>query len=404
MRLYYFFGTPYGIRGHDTDGHVEYIQYLLDHSFAMPSSGTGWEFYHPPLYYALSAVWMQIHSLFEPLKAALLRGLQVEALLLSIGTYGVICWISSLLFPKRKHRKDRLMFLLVLAVQPSLLYFSARVNNDVLYQLFAFVAFGFLLRWWRDERPRDWYVAIVATGLGILTKSNALLLLPVLYGCLLIRKKMSWDKKLKLGIRGILAILCMCAWFYVVRFGWENNTSLIENTRNLHSGLRVENSIDTLTEFNPLRLILEPYNNAWGGEVRNHFWEYWFLSSLFGEFSFGPVLRPLASALVALALFLLPVLFIGFYRIIRHAWYKTFPLWYSVLVLLAGHIAIRQYEPFSPTQDFRFAVLLLVPAVYSLLIGIRLLPKKRRPLFRGALLLLVALCSLFIVSIPFVRV
>jgi len=400
VRLYYFIFTRYEIRGHDSGGHLDYIKYLMENSFSMPSSRIGWEFYHPPLYYALSAIWMKFHSLFESLQDVLSRGLQVQSLIYSIATFVVVFWISAMLFPKRRYISDRIFFILVLALQPSFIFFTGRINNDALYQFFAFLAFALILKWWKSKDARHWYLAIISIALGMLTKSNALLLLPIAYSCLLMRHRIRWKRKMLLGGVGLIIITLMTGWFYVLKFVVDKDDSLVQNLTNLNSGLLVESTLDTLIEFNPVRLVQDPFNNAWNGAGRDHFWEYWMRSAFFGEFFHGDSLLALASGIILLALALFPLAIIGFYFCVRYRWYKSFPIWITAVVVALGHVAFRQYAPYSSSQDFRYSILFLVPITYFLLVGIRRCSKPVILTSYAGLLLLLGCFLTFILALP----
>ena len=56
LRFLYVLSTTYNVRSYDWVGHVEYIRYILQNLAVPPPTG-GWQFYHPPLYYTLAALW-----------------------------------------------------------------------------------------------------------------------------------------------------------------------------------------------------------------------------------------------------------------------------------------------------------------------------------------------------------
>ena len=67
-RLAYVPGTPYTCRQHDGAGHVNYITYLVENHFRIPALDYGPrtipQFYHLPLHYLLSAMWIKLQMLF----------------------------------------------------------------------------------------------------------------------------------------------------------------------------------------------------------------------------------------------------------------------------------------------------------------------------------------------------
>ena len=402
IRLYYLLITRYEFRGHDAWSHFLYIDYLVKNAFALPDSTTGWEFYHPPVYYFLSAVWVKISMLVLHVDDAIIRCLQVQSFLLTVGAFVCTVWIGMMLYAKQKEVLKRALFISIFALQPVLIFFAARINNDVTYNLFAFASLALLILWWQKAKARNWYLCIIAICLALLSKSNAMLILPIAYACLLVSRKVQWKKKTQLGGIGLLIILLMTGWFYVLRFAVENNTSIVENTKALDLGLAVDGSYEMLAEFNPIRIVKKPFNEIWTeGSGRDHFWEFWVRSIFFGEFDFGKPLRLLASSIMLIALILMPLTGIGFFYCIRHRTYDTFPLWITTVILLFGHMAFRQLAPFGPSQDFRYSVLALVPFSYFLLEAIGNCHSKHlRAFWYGLLGLLIALCAIFVVLVP----
>ena len=402
MRMYYFFYTLAGIREVDMQAHLDYINHLLNNAYALPLSSGGWAFYHPPLYYYLSAVWMTIGGILGSAEQVLVRDLQVMALLLSAGTFAFIFWICLRLFPREKQSSDRLLFMLLLGLQPGLIFLAARINNDVLYQFFAFAALAFILLWWQEAKTKYWFFCIAAIALGLLSKSNILLMLPVAYGCLLLRKNIRWKNKLFLGSVGLFILMFSTGWFYGMRYLSEGDQFAMQNFREMTDGLILDTSLHTLVEFNPVRLVEDPYNRLWephGG--RDYFWEYWMRSAFFGRFAFTGILTPIASSILLFASLLVPLMLLGFYRCIRYQWYEMLPMCLCAIFLLIGHVAYRQYAPFSPSQDFRYSIPVLVPFALFLITGIANVQSKWWKYFWQAIVILLLLCcAAFILLMP----
>jgi hypothetical protein len=61
-------------------GHIDYVQYMFTHWSVPPAQG-GWEFYQPPLYYFLSALWMQAGQLLGRPLSVLGDGLRLRGAL-----------------------------------------------------------------------------------------------------------------------------------------------------------------------------------------------------------------------------------------------------------------------------------------------------------------------------------
>lgn len=363
LRGWYFSITPYWVRGHDTDGHIEYIEYLMTH-LSLPAPNAGWEFWQPPLYYTLGALWMKGSSLLGLSRTQSLVSVQFASFLLSIVTLGIALWIGLLLFKKRERAEGLPWLLAIFSFFPSLIFLSARINNDVLSIPLSFLAVALLLSWWQSPTRRTLLLASVIIGLTILTKSTGLLLVPFLIGCVVLRFPLrQWKTTAThLGL-SLLSITLLSGWFSAYRtYTVPTQGYIIGNTDTLNSGLTVRNDFASLFTFHPVEILRIPFNNPWDDLTRrSNFWEYWFRSAMFGEFHFGDSRMLLASWLLLWWMLLSLVCVAGCAAGLRVRWQGTVPLLLLSLLLLAGHAAFRMKYPFGSSQDFRYSLLLLVP-------------------------------------------
>lgn len=370
VRILYFLGTPYWVRGHDTDGHIEYVRYLLDH-FRIPKVGEGWESWQPPLYYALVAVPSGIAGMFGADAMAQARVMQLCALVASLACLWIGYVVGKEALDKDERRQTLWIFAGTIAVAPSLVYFSARINNDVLTALLGFAAVAFLLRWWRAGRTRDWMLLSVTIALSILTKNTNLLLIPIAGICLLLRRGTTWKQTFRSAGIGIAAVLIIAAWLPAYRSLTNGEQGLVGNVGNLHSGLLLKNEPSSYLTFNPLKVVSIPYNDPWNDDGRRQqFPEYLYKSAFFGEFHFGDERKTFASAILLLSFVPLALSLFGMAWSLRHRAYASIPHFAVLAVLLAGHAAFRFRYPYSSSQDFRYSVVVLLPFAYFLCVGI----------------------------------
>src|SRR3989339_391163 len=379
LRLVYVFATSYEIRAYDADGHLEYTRYVAEH-LALPAIRDGWEFYQAPLYYIVTGLWMRAGMEMGRALPLLTRDIQWIALFSSVLALAGMAWIATLLFA-RKEKTERILFLASAAVLPSIVFVSARVNNDVFLLLMEVFCFAFLLKWWQTGRWRHWWLSLLLLALAILSKTNALLLLPPVFLLLVCRRRLPLKTKALTGALSLLLLTLLVGWIFTLRNGASLSQPLVVNTGNLSSGLYVQNTIETFTEFNPLRMALRPYNNPWDdGAGRQYFWEYFFKSAFFGEFDFGETLKPLAIAVLVCAFLALLYAVYGAWVSIRKDGWRTLPVWGTAGFLLLGHALHRAITPHSCAQDFRFSLLLSLPVIFFVIQGIRSL---RSPLLKS---------------------
>jgi len=389
LRLLYLFATPYQIRAYDADGHLEYIRYVAQH-LALPPIKDGWEFYQAPLYYVFTGLWVHVATAFGRALPLLTRDIQWIAFFSSVLALAGLGWIATLLF-SHKEKVERVLFFASLAVLPSLVFLSARINNDVFLVLWEIFCLGFLIKWWQSGRWLHWWIALLLLALSILTKTNGLLLVPVAFLLLVLKQHLSLRKKVLTGAISLLLLTLATGWMFTLRNGASLNQPLVVNTGNLSSALFVKNTVETFSEFNPLRMIVRPYNNPWDDAAgRQYFWEYFFKSAFFGEFDLGTTLKPLASAIILCGFLALLYAVYGAWMCIRKEGWLTLPLWSAAGLLLAGHALHRFVTPHSCAQDFRFSLLVSVPVIFF---AVRGLHRIRSPFLRsmGVVVLLASL-------------
>ena len=389
LRWAYVDGTPPALRAHDLQGHLDYIAFVLEHG-RMPSHAQGFQGYQPPLYYFIAAPLGAVAQ--GPLNTAPIQQLSWW---ISVSTLGVGLWVGWLLF--RTHLARLLLFSLTVATFPGIVYGASRISNDGLVQLWLFLGFGMLIQWWHTERTRWWYLAAIATGLAIITKSSGLLLVPIGAGLLWIRRPPQ-SFKLLAGATAIIGAIS--GWLMAIRLWVDHTPSVVPNTTYLPPELHLDTSLTDLVWFNPVRLLQYPFGNRleWLQQSQG-LWEYYFRSAFFGEFPVNEALRTEGWLILLLALTLLPVLALGLWRAIRHNSIELAPLWLTVCILVSVHGAYRVMAPFTPSQDFRYTSLVLLPAVALALHGSAHLPRWLQWMIWATMGTLCALSGHFILGL-----
>lgn len=401
LRVFYVLATPYWVRGHDTDGHIEYIEYIAE-NWQLPKPNEGWEYWHPPLYYVKGAAWMSAGEALGLNRMERLFSLQIMALLLSLLTLGICVWIGWMLFEKKERPIALPWFTAAIAFIPSLIFNAARINNDVLAITLAFAAIGCLIAWWKKQTWKMWIAVAVLIGLHLLTKNTGLLLLPVVFGSLLLARGVTWKRKAILGGISLGIIVLLSGWFTVYRHLQNTNQDMIVgNTGTLNSGLSIPNSVAAFTVFNPLKVIAIPYNNPWDDAARRqYFWEYWYRSAFFGEFHFGEDRKLMASWILVWSMLSFLVVIAGFLWAMRRKFHDSLPMLLTLVVFALGHAAFRMEYAFGSSQDFRYALLVLLPLAYYLTVGLLSL---RNPLLQRAagftVQTFIVLCAMFLMHL-----
>jgi len=401
LRIFYFVVTPFSLRGHDMKAHLDYITYVAQH-WTIPPASDGWEFHQAPLYYFVSAIWMKTGQMLNLADDTISRMLHFESLLFSVGALAIGIWIGTLLFPP-KEKTERLLFVGLIASFPSLIYHSVSINNNSLYILLVFLLLALLIRWWQKPSARAWYVLICCLALSFVTRVSALIFLPVLGLSLTFHDKIPWKGKLRLATLSAILFVFLTGWLPLVRFTEANpQNSLTFNSQGMNAKLAVVTDVQTFLTFNPIRVLRSPYANPWNDTPsREYFWEYFFRSAFFGEFSYSEELRSMAVLILACALCLLPLLAYGLYKLTMHYSYLTFPLGLTIIFVTGAHLFYRIYAPFSANQDFRFSLALIPPVLYYLVWSICKGPKSLQQFGMYLAVALASLSAIFVVFLGF---
>jgi Flp pilus assembly protein TadD len=196
---------PYGF---DADAHTAYVSYIQQHK-ALPLANEGWEMFQPPLYYLLSAALLGVLRLSASQPAGVMA-LRVMGLGIGLGQIVLVWATLRLLF--RGGRAKQLWGLVLAACLPPLLYLSQYVTNEVLAAATVSACLYLALRAVQPERP-SWKLDAglgLCLGAALLTKSTALIFLPVLFGALLWRRLEKRDTTLGQWIGRLSLIFGLC--------------------------------------------------------------------------------------------------------------------------------------------------------------------------------------------------
>lgn len=230
--------------------------------------------------------------------------------------------------------------------------------------------------------------------LAFLTKATALTLVPPCILCFLFAKRVRLREKFVLACGAFLIVYVLVGWYVVFRMYVDGQTHLVGNATHLTGALKIDNSLHTLTIFNPLQVFEHPYNNNYSDDARRaYFWEYVVRGVFFGEFNFGEKFLPYAQ--YVLALFMILCLFA-----IAGGWISfslpTLPFCLFFISQIAGLVAARTQFPFSCTQDVRYILVAAIPLAFYVAQGCVAFSKTWRYLGILFLIPFLALCCYFV--------
>jgi hypothetical protein len=382
VRIAYLFVTPYSIRTHDVDQHIEYVEYLLAHH-ALPPSTALWASYHPPFYFVLAALlWRALTLAGVTARWVLLLALQLQSLAYHLGflAFALLTgerWIG----PSAETRsgdgpavsgRQRALFAALLCLWPSGVMHSVRLGNDDLFYLFFGAGLFFAARWWQGARDRDLHMAFAGAALATLSKSNGLILFMVLGALLGLRIFQDPDRSVRRHARRIGPGALMFLGVTGVTLGraaldtlsGKRSNFLVGNTDRLTKALAVGNSAANYLWFDVKMFVTHPYASSWVDDTgRQYFWNFALKSALVGSFEFdGVALSNLAELMAFSLLALLGVTAIGLARDKRE-WEPEAPLWSTIALGMASLAALRMSVPMACSNDFRYVWPIMVPAL-----------------------------------------
>lgn len=401
LRVFYANATSYHLRAHDTEGHVEYIQYVNENA-TIPHAADGWEFHQPPLYYASAALLRSVG-----LKAGFSDHQILQVLSgISVGLSAIVLYLlfslAEFLF-KPKERWSFVGYALLVGSACRLLLLAPNITNEALAVPLVLLFLSLLLRWWSAPERISVFALALLFSLAFLTKISAILFLPVVLSCFFLHPTLPLRRKMASFVLFLSMTAFLTGWYPAYRFFMEPSSEKTVSLGNdgMDPGLRVPRDAKHLLTFNPVQMITHPYNNPWDDEARRgYFLEYFFRSALFGEFYFERM-KVLSYPIVGLGLALLIPFALGFLSALRRSFVELWPLHITFASLLAGACLYPYLFPFAPNQDFRFSVALTAPIAYYVICGIRLQPRALRLVFGAILGVFASLCTVFYGSLFF---
>ena len=183
LRVLYILYTPYNVRQHDVfdigsdQGHIAYIEYLLNHNFALPNFDPRavFQFYQPPLHYLIAAICVKFNTLLGMDYTQAVESIQVLTLFYS-GCITILCY--KLLKEFHLQKTALIIPFAILCFHPSLIILSGSINNDALCFTLMLAAVLAAVRWYKNPDSKKILLIAVFLGFAMNTKASAGLMAP----------------------------------------------------------------------------------------------------------------------------------------------------------------------------------------------------------------------------------
>lgn len=394
MRAVMVLFTPLNFYQHDVSNfsgrqagfHDSYILYIYE-NFTIPDGDVRdlGQFYHPPLHYILSALFLRLHNVLPFKFANDINGLKFLPML----------WTSFIvLFTKKSLERlniggKALVFsMLLISLNPHLIYLAIQVNNDALALMLMFAAVFFALEWYKDPELKKIVYIALCIGCAMMTKlSMGLVAFPVawLFLIRLIRTvKAQNENKNKTALTGLIKQFAIFAVIVFPLGLWFPLRNLISYGVPVTYVYEIDSSANMdVWMYSPLQRLLIPSADLLktpfileGGNINDFNIVLALIKTgLFDERSFDSSYLTAVAKILAVITFvlLIAVLFAavrGAFKRFKDSGRKIpenaegIALWILAAVLLISEFVFCFKYPVTCTAAFRYISPVLIPAAF----------------------------------------
>lgn len=392
LKMYYVLQTSVYTRQHDLgsfgsdEGHAGYIEYLLfNHNIADFDVRDRWQFYHPPLHHAISALWIYINENIlltgrDPARESLQTLTLFYSMCIIISAYRILRYF-------KLNGKALYIPLIIISFHPAFTLLSGSINNDVLSVAFMLGAVITTLKWYENQTIKNILKIAVCIGLGMMTKLSAALIAPpvaVVFLIVFIKKIRTDGKKLFIQFCAFAGVCCPLGLWYGIRnyIRWKIPVTYVQELdKGMLQYIGNQSFLSRITDFSSeqFRSVFIQWAYEENGEVMGYN-EYNPLvailkNSLFEEGGFFPadsfmdklsVIFFIVSTIIALYAFI--AMIVMFFRKCKiNTTEKIFFAVFYLTMMINFYKMCHDY-PFTCTMNFRYITPTIITG--ALFIGI----------------------------------
>jgi hypothetical protein len=380
--------TPYWLRTHDVQGHLDYVDFILAH-WSLPQPGGGWSFFQPPLYYLLAvALWKAVLLVGVTSRETILLVLQFQSLAYDVAFLAVSLLTAQLWFdgadgatsarPARRAQLGALCAALICFWPTSVLHSVRLGNDDLLYALFGASSY-YAVRWWLRGKDRDFHLSGGFGALAVLAKSNGLLALAVLGSLWAVRFLKQRRTNPLAHARRMAPSLALFAAAAVVALGrgaaasnGHSPDAIVGNAHGLPADLAVGNRLVNYLWFDAQKFVTTPFMSSVADDQgRQYFWNFALKTSLVGSFEYHEAWLSKIAIVLAVCFVGVTCIFLLGLALTRKADLRVeLPAFVTMGILFAGLAALRMAVPMACSTDFRYILPVLTACSYLYVRGI----------------------------------
>ena len=256
LRLLYILYTDLSERQHDIgsfftndDGHATYIKYLMENKH-LPDFDVRerWQFYHPPLFHIICAVWLSLLQLLFSAKETF-GCTQIVTLFFS----SAVIIISYKIFKELNLKKQGLIISTSLVCfSPTFIYFAGTVNNDIMAVSFMLLSILFAIRWYKNSSFKNIILLALCIGFGMMTKLSVWMTSPpvcVLFLAVFFKNIKKWKTFIsQFFVFGVICIPLGIWWEIRNFFMFNVPMAFIPSAGNSTDPQYIGNGVHSITE------------------------------------------------------------------------------------------------------------------------------------------------------------
>jgi len=286
IRVLYF--QKFGIMTfqHDWHGHIEFIKYIAE-NWTLPLASKGLEYPQQPLYYLLTG---GLYALFTHF------GFNDQDALYGLGYFSLFCSMVFLYYAYRfmtiitQSLWVRTVAMIFISLTPSLVYLSARINNDSLVMaLSAFFLYA-IVKSYQTGFKEGFYTALTGVSLLFMTKISAAPMELLLFGLLILAYGQTEEDEVKKKLYAFGTVGAFLLGFTLLRvyLPVEGTFHMVNSSANYPNQSIEALDLAYFATFHIVSLLDAGYSHVFGDDaIRYSFLTYQYGTMFFGEFDYA---------------------------------------------------------------------------------------------------------------------
>ncbi len=287
LRLIYFFSYEYSLFQHDFPSHTDYIRFFA-HYFEIAPPDKLIQAPQQPLYHSLAGLMYAFFEYLNYSEKEIFYFLTLFSLTLSIISL-IFAYKTLKLITESKFIIN--ITLGFLAFTPSLIYMSARINNDILNMTLAILALYYIIKSSKGYFENYFYTALIFTTLIFFTKLSSIIIVLTFFALLTITymdNKKTELLKSRIYIFGLVGVFILGLTLLRVYLPVEGEFKFVNS--GIFKGQEIGvMDINYFFSFNLSKLIELAQSYSYENKsdlVRRSFFTYQYGTMLFGEFNY----------------------------------------------------------------------------------------------------------------------